>query len=148
MAYFVLPHKITNISTTVYRDQLTSQSLEWLIKSTSLAWLCMSFTLILLIQYLHLFIRVIQYYFYIYIYIYRVFYAGSVIYVSNIFPYIYIYIYRVFYVGSIAVCFSGMWIVIVRLRPICCRFSKERVWRRRALACLLYCWQVATGSNQ
>jgi len=58
---------------------------------------------------------------YIYIYIYRVFYAGSAIYVSNIFPYmyIYIYIYRVFYAGSIAVCFCGMCTGIVRLRQMC-----------------------------
>ena len=49
----------------------------------------------LLIQYLHIFIRIIQYYFriYIYIYIHRIFYAGSAIYVNNIFPYMYMYIY-------------------------------------------------------
>ena len=59
----------------------------------------------------------------IYIYIYRVFFMQGQPYLSAIYfhicIYIYIYIYRGFYAGSVAVCFSGMCTVIVRLRQMC-----------------------------
>ena len=85
----------------------------------------------LLIQYLHIFIWIIQYYFRIYIYIY-IYTPDLLCRVCNICQqyisiYVYVHIYRVFYAGSIAVCCSGMCTVIVRLRQICCPFCKEWV---------------------
>jgi len=67
----------------------------------------------------------VLFYVYIYIYIPGLLCRVSNICQQNISIYVYIYIYRVFYAGSIAVSFSGMWMVFVRLRQICCRFCQE-----------------------